>query len=323
MAETHSSNPPMWRVIAAFAAVYIIWGSTYLAIRFAIDTLPPFLMAGLRFLIGGAILYAWTTRRGAPHPTRAHWKAAIIIGALLLLGGNGLVTWSEQRVPSGMAALIVAIVPLWMVVLDWLRPGGVHPGAPVIAGVIVGLVGVVLLVSSPADVNTNTAIDPLGALMLILATLCWAVGSLYSRGARLPASPLLTTSMEMLAGGVLLTVGGTVFGEWGALNLSAVSLQSFLALIYLIVFGSIIAFSAYGWLLRVTTPARAATYAYVNPVVAVFLGWALAGEDLTARTLVAAAIIIGSVVIITVYRGKGKTSQPIETSPAQIASENA
>jgi drug/metabolite transporter (DMT)-like permease len=321
MTVPNSSTPPTWKLIAAFAAVYIIWGSTYLAIRFAIETLPPFLMAASRFLIAGVLLYAWTARQGAPRPTRAHWVSTTIIGGLLLLGGNGFVTWAEQRVPSGIAALIVAAVPLWMVLLDWLRPGGVRPGLPIFAGLLVGLVGIVLLVS-PVD-GTNLAVDPLGAIALIAATLCWSLGSLYSRTADLPSSPLRTTSMEMLMGGVLLVVLGTVLGDWSRLDLSQVSAQSLLSVAYLTIFGSIIAFSAYVWLLRETTPARAATYAYVNPVVAVFLGWAFAGESLTPRTLIAAAVIVGAVVIITSYRGKRPLPEEADSPKVQIAAEKA
>ncbi len=304
MNETAAAGTPTrWRVLAAFAAIYLIWGSTYLGIRFAIETLPPFLMAGVRFIVAGTALYGWLRLRGVPRPTRANWAAAALVGALLLLGGNGIVTWAEQRVPSGLAALLVATVPLWMVLLDWLRPGGTRPSGQVILGLACGLAGMALLIG-PTDLAGNGALDPVGALALVLATLSWSVGSLYSRRASLAQSPLLATGMEMLMGGLLLLAAGSLTGEWARLNLGGVSLLSVAALGYLIVFGSLIAFSAYVWLLRVTTPARAATYAYVNPVVAVFLGWALAGEPLNARILLAAAIIIAAVVIITSERAR-------------------
>ncbi|MBZ0283359.1 MAG: drug/metabolite exporter YedA [Anaerolineae bacterium] len=301
------TSPPTWQLVAAFAAVYIIWGSTYLAISYAIETLPPFLMAGGRFLFAGLLLFIWSRARGAAAPRRIHWRSTLIIGSLLLMGGNGGVTWAEQRVPSGLAALMVAIVPLWVVLLDWLRPGGTRPGLPVFAGLLVGLAGIALLVAAPgaSDVpagETGGALDLLGLGALLLATFCWANGSLYSRSAPLPNSPLLTTGMEMIGGGAVLILAGTLTGEWARLDLSQVSTNSLLALIYLVIFGSIVAFTAYIWLLKVTTPARAATYAYVNPVVAVFLGWVFRGEELTPRTLIAAAIIIGAVVIITLYR---------------------
>jgi drug/metabolite transporter (DMT)-like permease len=307
-----------WRLIAAFAAVYIIWGSTYLAIRFAIATLPPFLMAGVRFLFAGSVLYSVMLRRGVPAPTRIHWRSTIIIGALLLLAGNGGVTWAEQRIPSSLAALLVAIVPLWIVLLNWMRPGGVRPGGLVLLGVMVGFIGIVLLVN-PIDLlsgSTKTQLDPLGLIAILIASFCWAVGSLYSRRAPLPDAPLMTTGMEMIAGGSLLLIVGTFSGEWKDFHPDQISLSSVLAVIYLVVFGAIIAYSAYTWLLKETTPARASTYAYVNPVVAVFLGWALGGEVLTPRTLVAAAVIIGAVILITSHREIKPVLPRIETAAA-------
>lgn len=285
------------KLVLAFAAVYLIWGSTYLAIRLAIETLPPFLMAGVRFLVAGILLYAWARWRGAPRPARTHWLAAAAVGGLMLLGGNGGVVWAEQRVPSGLTAVLIATVPLWIALLEWVR-GGVRPGGRVAGGLMMGLAGIALLVG-PGELAGAKGIDLVGAAVLLVASLSWAIGSLYSRRARLPSSPLLATAMEMLAGGLLLLLAALVTGQVSAVNPSQISLQSVLALGYLIVFGSLVAFTAYVWLLRVTLPAHAATYAYVNPVVAVLLGWALGGEPLTARTLLAAAVIVGAVVIIT------------------------
>ena len=316
MSAASPTKPAPWRLVLAFAAVYLIWGSTYLGIRYAIETIPPFLMSGARFVIAGSIIYALTAYQGAPRPTRANWRATAIVGALLLLGGNGLVAFTEQRLPSGLTALLVAFVPLWMALLNWLRPGGLRPSLPVTLGLLVGLGGMVLLVSpgeAPGAGDSGAAVDLLGVGLILLATFCWANGSLYSRRAPLPASSLQGTSMEMLAGGALLILAGTLTGEWARLDVSKISLTSFWAFVYLTTFGSIIAFSAYIWLLGVTTPARAATYAYVNPVVAVFLGWALAGEPLTPRTLVAAAIIVSAVVIINTYRDRkpAPAAQPL------------
>ena len=285
------------RLVLAFAAVYIIWGSTYLAIRVAIDTLPPFLMAGVRFVIAGGLLYGWARWRGAPRPVRVNWLAAAIVGGLMLLGGNGGVVWAELRVPSGLTAVLIATVPLWIAILEWAQGGG-RPGGRVAVGLLMGLAGIGLLVG-PGELAGAGAIDPLGAAVLLFASLSWAAGSLYSRRARLPSSPLLSTAMEMLAGGLFLLLAGLLAGQAVDLDPAAISLRSVAALGYLIVFGSLVAFTAYIWLLRVTLPAHAATYAYVNPVVAVLLGWALGGEALTARTLLAAAVIIGAVVIIT------------------------
>jgi drug/metabolite transporter (DMT)-like permease len=281
-------------IIAALAAVYIIWGSTYLAIRFAVETLPPFLMAGVRFVVAGAVLYGWRRARGFPAPSGSQWRAATVVGGLMLLGGNGGVVWAEQWIESGTAALIVATVPLWMVLLDWLRPEGRPPRPLVWAGIAVGLLGVGLLFGPPDDAPMYTA----GWVVLVLASISWAIGSLYSRTALLPA-PLLATGMQMLAGGALLLAASVLTGELWGLDPATFSTRSILALIYLVVFGALIGYSAYVWLLRVTSAAVASTYAYVNPVVAVFLGWSLAGEALTPRIALASAVIVGGVVLIT------------------------
>jgi drug/metabolite transporter (DMT)-like permease len=286
-------------LLAAFAAVYLVWGSTYLAIRYAIETLPPFLMAGARFLFAGAVLAGWALLRGAERPTARQWGTTAIIGAFLLLGGNAAVVWAEQRVPSGLAALLVATVPLWMVLIDRLRPGGRHPGGRVLLGVALGLAGVALLVGR-GEFAGGRGVDPAGAAALVAGSLSWALGSMYAKTAKLPASPLLATGMEMLCGGLLLLLAGSFTGEWSGLDLAQVSLRSWLALGYLVTFGSLIGFTAYVYVLGRSTPAMATTYAFVNPVVAVFLGWALAGEPVSARTALAAAIIVAAVVVITV-----------------------
>ena len=295
-------------MIAAFAAVYSIWGSTYLAMRFAVQTMPPFLMAGVRFVIAGAILYAWMRLRGTPAPTRLQWRATAIVGGFLLMGGNGVVAWAEQTVPSGLAALMIATVPVWMVLLDWLRGDGGRPSLGVSIGLGLGLVGIALLVG-PANLTGGNHVDTVGVIALIFAALSWAIGSFYARGAPLPAASLLGTAMEMLAGGGLLLIAGLLTGEFGQLKLDQVSLQSLIAFGYLIVFGSWVGFSAYSWLLRETPPALSSTYAYVNPMVAVFLGWALAGEALTPQTVLAAAIIIAAVVIITTNQSRKSISK--------------
>ncbi|MBI2845063.1 MAG: EamA family transporter [Chloroflexi bacterium] len=299
-----------WKIAAALASIYFIWGSTYLAIRFAIETIPPFLMAGTRFILAGVLLYPWARWRGSAPPQPAHWKSALIISGLLLLGGNGGVSWAEQRVPSGLTALMISTVPLWMVFLDWLRPKGTRPGGQVFIGLAAGLIGMILLVG-PGEISGQSSVDRLGAMVLILAALSWSIGSIYSRSALLPPSPLLATAMEMLMGGLLLWAAGLATGEGARLNISGVSLLSLASLAYLVFFGSIIAFSAYIWLLQVTTPARASTYAFVNPVVALFLGWLLAGEPLTFRTLIAAAIIVLAVMLITTAR-QGQLPQKAE-----------
>lgn len=294
-----SEAPSRAKVAAAFAIVYVIWGSTYLAILYAIETLPPMLMAAARFFLAGGILFAWARSRGVPLPTRRQWLACAVAGLLMLMMGNGAVVWAETRIPSGVAALIVAAVPCWMVLLEWLR-GGEKPTGQVVAGLALGVVGLVLLVG-PEGFMGGGRIDPLGTIVLIIGGFGWAAGSIYTRGRNLPA-PRMSTAAQMLAGGAGLLVMGTLFGEWGQIDVSSVSASSALALLYLVIFGSIIAYSAYVWLLQVSTPARVSTYAYVNPIVAVLLGWLFAGEALTMRMGAAAVVIVAGVALITIRR---------------------
>jgi len=281
-------------------------------------------MAGIRHLSAGIILYTYARLKGAVKPTRAQWRSTAIIGGLLLLGGNGGVVWAqaklpsgESRVASGLAALLVATVPLWMVLIDWLRPKGQRPTLGVIVGLLVGFAGMLMLVLVKG--GNVASVDPLGAIVLTMACFWWSLGSIYSRHAPLPKSPLLVTAMQMLAGGALLGIASLAIGEWHGFSPSAVSLKSLVSLLYLIVFGSLIAFSAYVWLLQVASPASVGTYAYVNPVVAVLLGWMFANESLTALMLVAAAVILAGVVIITTYRGR----TPPKRADAMPRSEEA
>ena len=298
------------QLIAAFAAVYVLWGSTYLAIRFAIETLPPWLMAGARFIVAGIILYAIARLRGARRPTGTNWAATLLIGALLLLGGNGAVVWAETRVPSGLTALLVATVPIWMVLLDWLQPRGNRPTRGVIAGLVLGFIGLGVLIG-PGEILGRGQVDLLGAAALTFGSITWAAGSVYSRRVRLPSSPILATGMEMLGGGALLVALSLVTGEAAGFSPGGVTAQSLLALLYLIVFGSLIGFTAYIWLLQHASAARVSTYAFVNPVVAVVLGWAMANEELTPRMIGAAAVIVAAVALITMGR---TTTRPREAA---------
>jgi drug/metabolite transporter (DMT)-like permease len=301
--RTHATRA---QIIAAFASIYLVWGSTYLAIRYAIETIPPFIMGGARFLVSGAMLYAWARYRGAPRPSRLHWRNAVIAGAFLLLGGNGAVVWAEQFVPSGLTALLVSILPFWLVIIEWARPPRRRPGSVILAGLVLGFIGIIVLVG-PGNVGGHGDIRPLGALVLIIGSLSWAIGSFWSRDAQLPQSGLLTTGMEMLGGGALLLIVGALSGELSRFDIHHVSKVSTIGLLYLITFGSLIGFTSYIWLLDKVSPARLGTYAYVNPVVAVLLGWAIAGEQLSIRTGVAAAIVICAVALITTARSSTKT----------------
>ena len=295
---------------AAFLAVYIIWGSTYFAIRVAIQTMPPMLMAGARFLVAGALVFGWLLLRGAERPKLIHWRAALILGGLLLFAGNGGVTWAEQYIPSGLAALIVAMVPIYVALLDWIRPGGARPTALRIAGLALGFVGVILLIGPLATGGFSIAL--VAACVPLLGSLCWAGGSLYARSAKLPANPLVGTGMEMLMGGVLLTALGLLLGEGGQIHPEKFSLASLLAFGFLVFFGSIVAFTSYIWLLGKVNPGRVSTYAYVNPVVAVFLGWAFYSEPVSGRTLIAAAVILLAVMIITLSPNRQRAVAPAE-----------
>ena len=308
--RSHHADPALWKLTLAFASVYLIWGSTYLAIRFAIETLPPFSMAAVRFLVAGAILYG-VARRRSERPDGRHWLSAAVVGALLLGGGNGGVVWAEQWVPSGLAALIIATVPLWMVLIDWLSGGGPRPSGALVAGLLWGLLGVGLLVTSD-HVGAQSREGLVGGVALLLAALAWAAGSIYARRARLPASPWLTIAMQMLTGGAVLAVMAVVAGEGGQLDPAGFSMKSVLSLVYLILFGALIGFSAYIWLLGVTTPARATTYAYVNPAVAVLLGWLLADERLDLRAGLAMVMILSAVVVVSLKGGRARVSSRVQ-----------
>ena len=299
---------PPWKKVLAFAAIYLIWGSTYLAIRFAIETLPPFSMAAVRFTVAGTILYV-IARPRTERPTGLHWISAGIVGTLLLGGGNGGVVWAEQWVPSGLTALIIGTVPLWMVLFDWLFGGGRRPGGFLMGGLVWGLGGVGLLMSS-TEVGARSREGLLGGLVLLGASVSWAAGSIYARKATLPRSPFLATAMQMIAGGLVLALGAAFAGEGGRLHLTTFSMRSVLALVYLIVFGALIAFTAYIWLLGVSTPARVSTYAYVNPAVAVLLGWLLADERLDIRAAVAVLVILSAVVLVSVKGGEVRPKDP-------------
>ena len=306
------------RAWTALIAVYIVWGSTYLAIRFTIETIPPFLSAGTRFLVSGAILYLWRRLSGDPAPKKVEWRSASIIGLLLLLGGNGALVWAEQRIPSGIASLFIATTPLWMVLIDALRPGGTRANWLTWMGVLVGLIGTALLANPWQSHTTNPALDPVGVIVLLIAALSWSVGSLYSRKAPLPTSPLLGTGMEMLVGSLGLFAFSTLLGEWNHFDPDTVSLRSLGGLAYLIIFGSGIGFVAYTWLLRNAPTPLVSTYAYVNPVVAILLGSVIVNESLETIELISALIIIGGVILITSAKSfSGRKASTVPLTPGE------
>lgn len=293
---------PRAQVALAFAAVYLVWGSTYLAIRFVIESIPPFFMASTRFLIAGGILYALTRLRGSERPSLIHWHSALVVGGLMLVGGHGAVVWAEQWLPSGLTSLLIATVPLWMVFIDSVRTKE-KPTGRVSAGLLMGFAGTVLLVGQAGEFGAGQ-IDFLGSGIVVLGALFWASGSLYSRTARFPSSQLAATALEMLAGGGLLLAVSGLTGEFAKIDFANVSLLSLSSWLYLIFFGSLVGFTSYIWLLKKVDAARVSTYAYVNPIVAMFLGWTLASEALTLQSGIAAAAILTSVILITTHHKK-------------------
>ena len=306
---------PFSLVLAAFAAVYIIWGSTYLGIRFAVQTIPPFIMAGARHFAAGLILFTIARLRGAAMPSWPQWRDATIAGILMLMIGNGGVSWAEQRVPSSTAALLVALVPLWMVLLDWLRPGGVRPRVLVSAGLVVGFIGVGLLARGHGE-HHETAYG-WSVAVLLAASLSWAYGSIFNRTARKPASPFLGVAMQMITGGLVLFLLAGTLGEFRQLHFAQITAISFGSWVYLTLAGSLVGYTAYIWLLHASTPARVATYAYVNPLIAVLLGCTLGHEVFSNELIIAGGLIIVAVALIV--RGGVQAGAKNATQPAAQA----
>ena len=303
--------PKKLKIWLGLLTVYIFWGGTYLFIHFAVETIPPFFMAGTRFLLAGAVLYVWRRLAGDPAPTRGQWLRAAAIGLLLLLGGNGLLSLAEQHVASGISSLIIGSVPLWMTTIEALRPGGVRPKWLGIIGLVIGFGGIALLVAPSLIAGKSVNAPPLGIITLLFAAFFWSLGSIYSRVAHLPESILLATGMEMLAGGVGLYLAGSFTGEWRLLVLAQIGARSWFSMLYLVLFGSMAAYTAYAWLLRAAPVSLVSTYAYVNPLVAILLGSLFAQETLTVHVLVSAVIIIGSVVLINLSRRTASPPVPV------------
>jgi drug/metabolite transporter (DMT)-like permease len=295
--STSLAHPSTVGLVAAFAAVYLIWGSTYLAIRYAVETIPPLLMMGMRHVTAGALLYGWARWRGMPAPKLREWFYPVVIGTLLFLGGHGSLAWAEQRVPSGIAALLVATLPMWIVVLARIWGTERKLSGRALAGLVLGFGGVIVLFG-PDALRHNGELNLLGAAAVLLGTFVWAAGTIYMRNVKMPASPFLSAAMQMFAGGVSLLIAATLSGEAKTFHVAAVSARSWLALAYLIGFGSIIAFTAYTWLHMVASPSRVSTYAYVNPVVAVLLGSVFAAEPMGGFTVTAMVVILAGVALV-------------------------
>ena len=304
--------------VIALVTIYIIWGSTYLAIRFSVETIPPFLMAGARFLVAGIIAFAAALFMKSAKPTMRQWRNAAITGLFLLVGGNGLISFAEQSAPSSLAALLISTTPIWMTLLDCARPNGKRPTLVVSAGLLIGLIGVGILIAPDLFKNTGS-VKLFETLLIPVAAVLWAVGSVFSRQSDMPSSPAMGTAIEMLAGGVALLIIGTLIGEWSHFQPAQVSQSSILALVYLIIFGSLAGYTAYIWLLNNTSLALTSTYAYVNPVVAVFLGVVFDNERLTPTAITAAIVIVFAIVLIT---SSGHLPSRTQKSEALAPAEN-
>jgi len=297
------------KTLLAFGAIYMIWGSTFLATRYAVETIPPLLMVGMRSLTAGIILYALSRFKGKEKIKKESILPLFALGAMFFLIGHGVLAWAQQYVPSGMAAVLITPEPLWILGMEWLFLKDTRVRLRGILGLFLGFGGVVYLIASTMG-NAASRNDFLGSVLIIAGTLSWGGGAIYSRVARIPKSPILSSGMELIFGGTLVLLSSFIMGEPSRFHASQVSLRSFLGLLYLIVFGSVIAFSAYVWLLGRTSVTRISTHTYVNPVIAVFLGWLVADERITAPLLVATVIIIISVYLVLSdqYR-HGKSNQ--------------
>lgn len=297
-ANTTRRAPATALVVAAFAAVYLIWGSTFLGIAITIQSVPPLLMSGCRWLVAGGLLYTVLRLRGVPSPDLMQWRNSAIVSGLLLGIGNGGMAWSQQTVPSGITALVIAAVPLWMILFEWWRPQGRRPHRLVFVGLALGFVGVALIIMGK-DHGGNRVVAPIAGGVLLFATVSWAVGSIWARHARLPDTPLMAVAAQMLTAAPLLLGTSALSGEFARFHPTSITTASLIAFAYLAVFGSLVGFSCYAWLLQVSTPARVSTYAYVNPLIAVVLGRIVLAEPLPHTVVLAGVAILAGVILIT------------------------
>lgn len=311
-ADLPAMSPPVpakSALVGALATIYLVWGSTYLAMRVAVESMPPFAMAGARFLIGGSMLFLLLAARGGGRTTVRQWIDNSIIGTLLLLGGNGLVAWSLQYLPSGVVALLIGVGPVFIVLTDWAWPGGERPTGITLGALLLGFGGIAWL-AAPWEQGAGATLHAGGVMVVLAACVFWAVGSIYSRHAKSGASPFMSAAQQMLGGGAAVLLVSWLTGDLARVEVGAITARSWLAFGFLVLIGSLVGFSTFVWLMKNAKPALAATYAYVNPVVAVLLGWLLLNEPITGRTVIAAVIIITSVAIITTQKNRGRLTTP-------------
>jgi drug/metabolite transporter (DMT)-like permease len=313
-----NSRPASWKVLLAFAIIYFVWGSTFLAIRVGVREVPPFLLAGMRFLVAGAVLYGWMRLRGTPSPSRREWGAATLLAVLIFVLDYGMLFWAERRVPSGIAAVMMATIPVFMTISEILILKTQRITARLAVALLVGIGGVAVLMSRTMNFG-DAPIDPVGACALIVGAITWSVASALTRKVPLPAAKAMSSGAQMLAGGVLLTITAGLLGEVRGFHLQAVSTKAWLALAYLIVAGSIAGFTAYVWLIHHESPTKVGTYAYVNPVLAVVVGYSLGGEAVGPRTIVGTSLVLVSVVMITISPRKAvdRTNEVAELAEAE------
>ena len=306
-----ASQPRAWKVLLAFSIIYFVWGSTFLAIRVGVREVPPFLLAGMRFLVAGLVLFGWMRARGTPSPTRREWGGATLLALLIFVCDYGLLFWAERRVPSGVAAVMLATIPVFMSLSEIIILKTQRLTIRLAAALVVGISGVAVLVSHSVSFG-DAPIDPVGACALIAAAISWSAASALTRKVPLPAEKAMSSGVQMLAGGVLLVLAAGLLGEFRGFQMQAVSAKAWLALAYLIVAGSIVGFTAYVWLIHHESPTKVGTYAYVNPVVAVLVGYFFGGEALGPRTIAGAALVLVSVVVITTTPKESKAAATLQ-----------
>ncbi len=302
-AETSASRGAL---VLAFATIYLVWGSTYLAIRVCVESMPPFAMASARFLLAGALLFAFLKLRGAAWPTLQQWRSSAITGTFLLLGGNGLVVYAEQTVSSSNAALFIGIGPLFTVLIEWAWPGGLRPNVLTFLALALGIAGVSWLAAPWENASAGAGISFFDSLLLLGACLSWSFGAIYGRHAKNPATPFMASAQQMLGGGIALGIAAVLHGELATIDIATITSRSWASFVYLVFIGSLVGFSTFVWLMKHSTPALVSTYSYVNPVVAVFLGWMILDEPVTSRTFVAAALIVAAVALLTLAKNRPK-----------------
>ena len=306
-------QPPLWKTLTAFAIIYVVWGSTFLAIRIGVAEVPPFLFAAMRFFTAGLVLYLWQIFRGEPNPTHREWASITLLASLIFVLDYGLLFWTEQRVPSGLAAVMLATIPVFIALFEILILRTQRLTPQLIAALIIGLAGVAVLMS-PGLPLSGAPIAKAGAIALLIAAIGWSIGTVLTRKLPLPKSKSMSSGTQMLVGGVLLALVSGVAGEFHNFHPAAVSRAAWLSLLYLIVAGSLIGFTAYVWLIHHQSPTKVGTYAYVNPVIAVLLGYFLANEPLGMRTILGTLCVLISVIVITTTRAE-KTALPSASEP--------